>query len=172
VKRQPSTIIPGIEDRIILVPNKVVAAVFDDRGKLKQVDECWNSRTAAGAVAVSHALFDTAAQPGAFKYVALTTTGAFTPVVGDTVLSAEVTTGGCARQAHVYTAASAPGALNGTGATVSTTTWGSITLSFTLTGAGIFNAASVGTLGFESAFGASVAVQNGYSLVLTWTLNE
>ena len=167
------SIVAGIEDRIIRVPNKVVLAAFDDDGELCGLSESFNSRTQIGGQVAGNILFGTSAQPAAFNYCALSSNSSFSPVYTDTTLSTEIVTVGLGRKQGVFTQPVLVNitSFNATGATTMVTTWSAITGPMTVYGAGLLNAVSTGTLGFEAAT-ATTVVASGYTLVLTWTLNE
>lgn len=121
--------------------------------------------TNAGRDALHHQHLDTAAQPAAFNYGALSTDTA-TPLAADTVLASELTTNGLARaqMSFAHTA--------GTNTSTLTHTW-------TYTGStpvvvakwANFNAASSGTMGEEDLLSATATVTaSGDSCTVTFTL--
>lgn len=113
-------------------------------------------KTNVGIDAISKQVADTAAQPAAFNYIALTA-NATAPSASDTTLTAEITTagGGLLRAQAVFAHT------NGTATFTLTKTFtanGSDSLPVTLAKIGVFNAASVGTMGFETLLGATATL--------------
>jgi hypothetical protein len=120
-----------------------------------------NLVTNAGFDLISKAVSDTATQPAACNYVAVTNT-AITPAAGDTTLSGEISSNGLSR---------AIGTFAHTNGTYTYT----VTKIFTATGtqasqaSGLFNAASTGSMCYEATY-TQVTVNNGDTLTVTWTI--
>lgn len=150
------------------IPNTLVIEVLDENGVPVGRSETHNGRVQAGGVAVHAAIFGGTGI--SFKYVALSNSSGLSPANGDTTLSGEITTSGLARQAGTVTLASSQGSYNGTATTTITSSW-TATGSQTIYGAGLLSAPSTGTLGFEATSSAT-PVNSGYTVNLTWTLNE
>jgi hypothetical protein len=120
-----------------------------------------NLLTNAGKDLISKAVSDTAAQPAACNYIALTNT-AITPAAGDTTLSGEITTNGLARAQAAFAHT------NGTSTYTLTKTF---TASATQASqaAGVFNASSAGSMCFENTY-TQVTLNNTDTLTVTWTI--
>lgn len=124
----------------------------------------WNLRTNAGREFQKNQMSGTVAAVA--NFIGVTNTASFTPAAGDTSMTGEQTTNGLARAAATFTLNS--GSNFYTLAKTFTYTGGS---PITLTGAGMFNAASAGTLVFEAAFTATATLVNGDQVTPTWTIN-
>jgi hypothetical protein len=148
--------------------NPLVLEVFNEANELVSRTVDYNSRVQAGGVAVAAAIFGGTGI--SFKYVALSNNSGFAPANGDTTVSGEITTLGLSRATGSVTLASSQASLNSTAATTITATW-SVTGTTTIYGAGLLSASSGGTLGFEATCTAT-PVANGYTVNLSWTLNE
>lgn len=129
-------------------------------------------QTNGGRDLISNACFTTGAQPAAANYLALTANNG-APGAGDTTLTGEITTGGGGL-------VRAQGIVAHTGGTATTTISktftanGSDSLPVTLAKYGLFNAASSGTLAFESLFAATAtlsAVGDAVTLTVTVTVS-
>lgn len=149
-------------DGITIGPNMVCVTARHADG-VEFYHKCnHNLKTTVGIDAMIAQVGSTSAQPASFDYLALSSdTGA--PVIGDTTLASEITTNGLGR--HIATYAH----------TSSTSTWTEI-YTWTATGtvsnvqkAGLFNASSSGTLGFENTF-SPVTLNLNDQLQLTWTI--
>ena len=151
------------------VPNPIVLEVFDARKQLVAVQRFTNARTQAGGVAIANAQFAGTALN--FKYVALSNSSSLAVANTDTTLAGEITTLGLARVAGTVNVGTAQTALNGTVQTTVTASW-TASGTTTIYGAAIFSLASGGILGYEGLAASATAVQNGYAVNLTWTLNE
>jgi len=113
-------------------------------------------------------VFGTAAQPAAFNYIAVTA-NATAPAAADTTLTAEITTagGGLIRKQATY--AHTTGTQTST-LTATFTANGSDSLPVTLAKAGVFNASSAGTMGFESLISPTATLSaSGDNVTLTQT---
>lgn len=127
------------------------------------------AKTTVGVDALLAQACGTAAQPAAFNYMALTA-NATAPSPGNTTLTAEITTGGGglirAQAAYAHT--------NGTSTATLTKTFtsnGSDSLPVTIAKIGIFNAASVGTMGFETLLSSTATLTtSGDALTVTDTV--
>lgn len=125
--------------------------------------------TNGGRDAVHKQIADTAAQPAAFNYIALTA-NATAPAATDTTLTGEIATaGGALVRAQAVFAHT-----NGTNTSTLTKTFtanGTDALPVTVAKIGIFNAASVGTLGFETLLNATATLSaSGDALTVTDTI--
>ena len=122
-----------------------------------------NLVTNAGFDLISKAVSDTATQPSACNWIAVTNT-AITPAAGDTTLSGEIVTNGLTRAGAQGTFAHTNGQQTYT-----------VTRVFTATGTqasqatGLFNASSTGTLCYEATY-TQVTVNSGDTLTVTWTV--
>lgn len=122
-----------------------------------------NLRTTVGIDWVADSLGKSASRPAVAEYIALTE-NATAPAAGDTTLTAEIATNGLARAIATYAH---------TGAATSYTLTKTYTASGAFTAvqkAGLFNAASVGTMPFENTFTATALAIND-QLTVTWTIN-
>lgn len=122
-----------------------------------------NLVTNAGFDLISKAVSDTATQPAACNWIAVTNT-AITPGAGDTTLSGEISTNGLGRSGAQGTFAHTNGQQTYT-----------VTRVFTASGTqasqatGLFNASSTGTLCYEATY-TQVTVNSGDTLTVTWTV--
>lgn len=146
------------------IPNHVKLTVRDKFGKIKEVIETTNLRTNAGIDFVAQALGQSAGQPAAADYIAVSTDAA-APLATDTVLASELAVDGLSR---------AQGVFNHTMGNPSYT----IEFTFSVTGgphtvrkSGLFNAAVAGTMVFEALFASAATVTGGDTLTVTWTIN-
>jgi hypothetical protein len=151
----------GVRDNVMArVPNLVHFIARHADGTVFYDQTVHNLRTNAGVNWQFNQMAGTTA--GACTYIALSNDTA-APSATDAALAAEITTNGLAR-------ASATPAHSGN------TSSYTLTYTFTATGtqsaqkAGLFNAASTGTLCFENAF-SPVAMNSGDTLQVVWTLN-
>lgn len=125
-----------------------------------------NSRVDAGASLVANNISGT--QAAVEKYVAVSAdTGAV--VKTDTTCPAEITTGGLGRTAGTFGGYSAPSTLNGT-ATYTITASFTASATYTINKLCMFNAASVGTMLFETLLGSPVTGNSGDVINVTWTV--
>jgi len=111
----------------------------------------------------------TSAQPAAFNYMALTA-NATAPAAGDTTLTAEITTagGGLLRAQATY---AHTGGTNTSTLTKTFTANGSDVLPVTVAKIGVFNAASSGTMGYETLLNATATLTvSGDNLAVTHTI--
>lgn len=122
-----------------------------------------NLRTTVGIDWVADSLGKSASRPAVAEYIGLTE-NATAPAAGDTTLTAEIATGGLSRAIATYAH---------TGAATSYTLSKTYTASSAFTAvqkAGLFNAASAGTMPFENTFTATALAIND-QLTVTWTIN-
>lgn len=141
--------------------------VVDQAACIADVSTVFNSQdvhnlvTNAGFDLISSAVSNTAAQPAACNYIAVTNT-AITPAAGDTTLSGEIASNGLTRAQGTY--AHTNGQQTYTVSKV-----------FTATGTqasqatGLFNASSVGSMCYEATY-TQVTVNSGDTLTVTWTV--
>ena len=125
--------------------------------------------TNAGKDMIASQLANTSTQAAACNWIALSANNG-APGAGDTTLTGEITTGGGglvrAQGAYAHT-----GGTNTLTVTKTFTTNGSDSLPVTIAKYGLFNAASSGTLGFESLFGATaVLAAPGDQVTVTVTI--
>lgn len=125
-------------------------------------------RTNAGTDLVCKAIGDTATQPAAANYLAISASTA-TRNATDTSLAGEIATagGGLIRKQCVF------GHTNGTSTYTETATHtanGSDSLAVTIGSAGLLNAASSGTLAFQWLYGTTAVISaSGDALTTTFT---
>lgn len=137
------------------------AACDADASTLFSSQDVHNLVTNAGFDLISSAVSNTAAQPAACNYIAVTNT-AITPGAGDTTLSGEIASNGLTRTQGTYSH------------TNGTQTY-TVSKVFTATGTqasqatGLFNASSVGTMCYEATY-TQVTVNSGDTLTVTWTV--
>lgn len=125
--------------------------------------------TNVGRDAVHAQHLGTSAQPASFNYVALTAS-VTTPAATDTTLTGEITTAGGgllrAQATYAHTAGTNTSTL-----TKTFTANGSDALPVTLAQIGVFNASSVGTLGYHTAFTATATLSaSGDNVTVTETV--
>lgn len=129
-------------------------------GGIAHAFSCTNLRTTAGRDWQSAQMGGT---PGAAALYIAVTEDSTAPLASDTTLTSELASDGLTRKLGSYA--------HTAGSRVYT-----ISVSFTVTGArtlhkvGLFNAASVGTLCFESALTTTV-VSNGQTLSIIWSID-
>jgi hypothetical protein len=144
-------------------PNQVHAMILRKDGSIEDLGVATNLRTNAGADWQADVMGNST-QPASARWIGLTT-NATAPAAGDTTLTGEISSGGLARVAGTY--AHTPG-------TTSYTISGSWTASATQTAVhkgGLFNAASAGTMAFETVLNADATLASGDQLQVTWTVN-
>lgn len=130
------------------------------------VDQWWNANDTLGTTPGTTAAFGITPGQGSARFVGLTTSST-TPLASDTVLAAELATGGLGRALGTY--AHTAGATYYTLSKIFTyTSSGSLTVNK----AGTFTAASNGILVFETQLTttATVSVPND-QITFTWTVN-
>lgn len=139
------------------------------------IDKWYNPANPTGAAASNPAVntsFVIVPGNASVFYMALTNTGSFTPVHGDTSLSGEQTTNGLSRQAATFAHTFSASSTNNTYTLTSTWTYtGSSPV--TLTGIGTFDSAtsSTGVMFHETALSSSATVSaNGDQLTVTQTV--
>jgi len=148
------------EDMTLRASNLVHVIARHANGTIFNDQTVHNLRTNAGVNWQFNQMAGTTA--GVCTYIALSNDSA-APSATDTALAGEITTNGLARA-------------NTTPAHSDNNSSYTLTSTFTATGtqsaqkAGLFNAASSGTLCFENAFSA-VAMNSGDTLQVVWTLN-
>jgi hypothetical protein len=127
-------------------------------------------KTTVGIDAICKQISDTSAPPAAFNYIGLTANSG-APAAGDTTLAGEITTagGGLVRAQAVFAHT------NGTSSYTLTKTFtanGSDSLPVTIAKIGVFNAASGGTLGFETLLSSTATLAaSGDALTITDTVS-
>lgn len=140
--------------------------VRDKNGNIKSRSMQHNLRTNVGADFWNTQLFATGAAGSQANYIGITTDVA-TPLVTDTVLASEETTNGLAR---------AQGTVTHTGSAASTVvshTWTySGSSSKVIAKAGLFTAASSGTMALETLLSSTATVNSsGDQITINWTIN-
>lgn len=125
--------------------------------------------TNAGRDLAAAAVFTTSTQPAAANYIALTANSS-APSASDTTLTGEITTGGGglirAQATYAHTGGTATATL-----TKTFTANGSDSLPVTLAKIGVFNAASSGTMAYETLLSATATLSaSGDNIVLTETI--
>ncbi len=146
------------------IGNPVSVIIRDKRGRVKQVIDTHNLRTNAGADFQKNQMSGTAVAVA--NYIAVTA-NATAAAAADTTLTAEETTNGLARATGTF----AGGAAGSTSYTLSKTFTYSGGSAITLAKAGMFNAASAGTMVFEAVFGSTATLVSGDQITVTWTVN-
>lgn len=127
------------------------------------------AKTSAGIDAICKQISDTAAQPAAFNYIGLTANST-APAPGNTTLAGEITTPGGALVRAQAVFAHTTGTSTYT-LTKTFTTNGTDALPVTIAKIGIFNAASSGTLGFETLLSSTATLSApGDALTVTDTV--
>lgn len=115
-----------------------------------------------------HAQHLSGTQPAPFNYMALTA-GVGAPAAGDTTLTGEIATGGGGLVRATATYAHT-GGTNTSTLTKTFTANGSDSLPVTVAQIGVFNAASVGTLGYHTVPSANATLTvSGDNVTYTWT---
>lgn len=165
VRSSNRSLVEGGLKPVGVIHTKVIRA----DGRVEDLGFTTNARVNAGAIAEGNALFVTV-PTAVFNYVAYTSTASFAPAAGDTVLSNEITTAGFARLQIIASAPTTPASLGATTAVIYTKTT-TATAAITITGIGLLNAVTVGTLYSEAAFASSVTLASGDSLQITYTIN-
>lgn len=127
------------------------------------------AKSTVGVDAICKQISDTAAQPAAFNYIALTA-NATAPSAGNTTLTAEITTAGGgllrAQATFAHTGGTATYTL-----TKTFTGNGSDAYPVTLAKIGVFNASTVGTLGYETLLSATATLAaSGDNVAITETV--
>jgi|SRR5688500_838847 len=153
-----------IEEQIAaLQPNEVHAMIRRADGTVENLGVSTNLRTTAGldwqADVMGHAT-----QPVSARWIGLTTNTA-APAAGDTALTGEIAAGGLSRVVGTY--AHTPGATSYT----ITASWTASATHTAVHKAGLFNAASGGTMAFETNLNADATLASGDQLQVTWTVN-
>lgn len=144
-------------------PNEVHAWITRANGDVEDLGIAENLRTTVGADWQA-AVMGSGTQPAVAQYIALTT-NASAAAAGDTTLTSEIASGGLSRAQGTYSHT------NGTALY-------KITKTFTATGAhsavakaGLFNAASVGTMVFETLLASTATLAIDDTLTIEWTVN-
>jgi hypothetical protein len=168
-----------METTLPRIPNIVTLTITDSDGTLKHSEKTTNSRVDTGALKMLSCMFDTATQPAAFNYVALSTQlPSVLAVKSDTAVSftaaGEITTNGLGRKQATYTYTNAPGSLNGNATATLTTTWtatGGGTIGTIACLNGLTNGAST-YLGLETNLASVVSYNATDTIALSWVLNQ
>lgn len=128
-------------------------------------------QTTVGRDAVAAQIASTSAQPAPFNYLAVTANSS-APSAGDTTLPGEIATpsGGLVRKQAAYAHT------NGTSTFTLTATFtanGNDALPVTLAKLGVLNAASTGTLGWETLLNTTVTLNtSGDAVTITETITQ
>lgn len=157
----------GIEDECRF-RSDVLLEIRDAAGKLKHRSFQKNLRTTVGVAFWEQQLFGTGSPTSTLlaNRIALTNTGGFTPVIGDTVLSGELVANGLQRTGVLTPTSANPAVFTNT---FTYTGSGAVTV----TGCGLFTDthSNGGTLVLETAFASSGTVStNGDTISVTWTI--
>lgn len=127
------------------------------------------AKSTVGVDAICKQISDTAAQPAAANYIALTA-NATAPSAGNTTLTAEITTGGGGLIRAQATFAHTGGTSTYT-LTKTFTANGSDALPVTLAKIGVFNASTVGTLFYETLLSSTATLSaSGDNVAITETV--
>ena len=158
---------PGLIEDLLSgkVPNHVHAYIRRAAtGEIEDLGISENLRTTVGADWQAESMGKTASRPAVADYIALTT-NATAPAAGDTTLTGEIASGGLSR---------AQGTFSHTNGTTSY----KISFTFTATAAhtavakaGLFNAASTGTMAFETLLSSTATLAINDTLTIEWTIN-
>jgi len=132
----------------VLRSNTIYPVITRANGDIEICQPVKNSRTNSGASFVANQISGTVGAVA--NYMALAPTQ-ITPASGDTALTGEITSNGCARASATYGSYTAPTSLNGTASYTLTHTFTCATASQAVGSVAIFNASSSGTLLVESA---------------------
>lgn len=145
--------------------NTIVGVIERADGTIEKVAPVRNSRVDAGASFVANQISGTSVAVA--NYMALSA-NTLTIAKGDTTLSGEITTNGCARAQATYGNYTAPSALNGTASYTLTYQW-TASASQTVNSVAVFNAASAGTMLVEANLSQAYNLNNGDKLTITYT---
>jgi len=130
------------------------------------VDQWWTVADGVAATPASTAAFTIDPGGAPARFIALTE-NATAPAAGDTALTGEITTGGCARALGTY-------AHTDNAATYTLTKSFSVTATFpAIAKAGLFTAGTLtagGVMVFETLLNANASVVSGDTLSVTWTV--
>lgn len=140
---------------------------------IKGAQREYNLKTQVGVDAIIAQIATTGTQPAAFNYMALTASS--TNANTHTALAGEITTagGGLVRAQATYAHTTGVGATTFT-LTKTFTANGSDSLPVTIAMIGIFNASSVGTMGFETLLSATAtlsAIGDNVQITDTFTIS-
>lgn len=153
-------------DERFVVFSDVTVEVRDKFGNLKSRSEQHNLRTTVGIDFWDSQLFKVGTAAATANFIALTT-DATAPAAGDSTLTSELTTNGLAR------AQASDAHTSGTAQSVLSHTWtytGST--SVVIAKAGLFNAASLGSMVLETLLSSTATVSaNGDTVTVSWTIN-
>lgn len=144
--------------------NQLVIEVRDAEGRLKQRLKTHNLRTSAGADFQKNQMSGSAVAVANYIGVSNDNTPA---AAGDTTMAGEQTGSGLARAAGTFDG----GAAGSTSYTLTKTFTYSGGASITLYKAGMFNAASAGTMVFEALFGTAATLATNDQITIQWTIN-
>ncbi|HEY2088695.1 MAG TPA: hypothetical protein VGH54_22070 [Mycobacterium sp.] len=160
----------------VVVAGQTYGVITSNTATALTIDKWYNPANPTGAAATtpttgSQSFIIVPGNASVF-YMALTNTGSFTPVHGDTSLSGEQTSNGLSRQAATFAHTFSTSSTNNTYTLTSTWTYtGSSPV--TLTGIGTFDSAtsSTGVMFHETALSSSATVSaNGDQLTVTQTV--
>lgn len=153
-----------LEDVIsTLQPNQVHAAIIRRDGTVEDLGISANLRTTAGLNWQADVMGN-ATQPASARWIGLTV-NTTAPAAGDTTLTGEITTGGLGRALGTYAHTA-----DATSYTI-TANWTASATHTAVNKAGLFNAASGGTMAFETVLNAQATLASGDQLQVTWTVN-
>lgn len=153
-----------LEDVIAaLQPNQVHAAIIRKDGTVEDLGISTNLRTTVGADWQADVMGN-ATQPASARWIGLTT-NTTAPAAGDTTLTGEIASGGLSRVAGTYAHTA------GTSSYTITASWTASATHTAVHKAGLFNAASGGTMAFTTNLNADATLASGDQLQVTWTVN-
>jgi hypothetical protein len=144
-------------------PNLVHAWITRANGERTDLGIAENLRTTVGADWQADVMGNST-QPVSARWIALTT-NATAPAAGDTTLTSEITTGGLGRAAGTYSHT------NGTTSYKITHTFTASATHTNVAKAGLFNAASSGTLVFTTMLSSTATLATNDTLTIEWTVN-
>lgn len=155
----------GMTEAVPLPRNRVHVEIRRADGSVEDLGWSENLRTNAGRDWQA-AVMGSGTQPAAARYIALTT-DATAPAATDTALTGEITTFGLARALGAY--AHTAGAQTYTiSVTFTVAAGGSFT---TIVKAGLFTAATAGTMAFETLLNLAATLGEGDQMTVTWTVD-
>ena len=148
---------------------KLEVTIIRKDGSVEVLKPSHNARVNAGFAAEAAMTFN-AAVSGTFQYMALSV-NTITPAMGDTALSGEIITNGCARYGPVAPTITNPTSVGGTGTIVFAHLW-TATGSQVINSMGLLNAASGGTLYSELALSSTVTLASGDTISVSYTITK
>ncbi len=154
-------------ENIIKAIGRVHVVQKDKDGNILYEESGFNTVTAVGLAAIAGLVGNTGAVT-AFTYLALGT-GTTSPVIGDTTLEGEISSGTDSGLART-TATVSRTTTSQTNDTLNFVYTFTATTSQTIGKAGIFNASSVGVMLASKKFASTIALVAGNTLAVTYTI--